>query len=341
MSSTRGREHDEEETDLNVNSESMVRFSSGKATGFGSLIGQSDAMRAVFGRLEHAAQTDGTLLLEGPLGVGKEEAAAAVHRQSARAPGPFIGVECPAIASEEMERELFGDESRGRTGAFENATGGSIFLEEVGALSLAAQLQVLRVIEQRMLRRLGGLDPIEVDVRVIASSTTDLRHAVQEGTFRSELYFRLSMTKISLPALAERSEDILPITLAILKQAGASEAHTQRFTSDAFIEHLKRAEWPDNVRGLRTYLERCLVMENEGPLSELELTPVAGIATSFVVDASLTYAEARKLAIAEFERQYLRLLLERTRGNVSRAAREAGIDRVYMHRLMRRHQIRR
>jgi DNA-binding NtrC family response regulator len=240
-----------------------------------------------------------------------------------------------------MERELFGDESGGRRGAFEIASGGSIYLDEVGALSLDAQVQLLQVVEQKTLRRLGGLDPIDVDVRVIASSSSDLRRAVQEGAFRSELYFRLSMVKIAFPALTDRREDILPITRALLEQAGASEAQTERFTSDAFIEHLKRAPWPDNVRGLRNYLERCLVMESEEPLSELEPTPEAGMPTSFSVDASLSYAEARKLAIAEFERQYLRLLLERTRGNVSRAAREAGIDRVYMHRLMRRHQIRR
>lgn len=336
-------DHDRE-SDAPEGAQSLVRLSSLSASRFGALVGESEAMRSVFGRLERAAETDAPILLEGPAGTGKEDAAAAVHKQSARSSGPFIVVDCAASTEHVLERELFGDEVAGRPGAVERADGGTLFLDEVGALSLELQARVLRIIEQKTVMRVSGVTALPVDARVIASSRSDLRKRVSAGGFRSDLYFRLSVMRIVIASLSERRDDFLPIARYLLDQAGADATQTERFTSDAFIEHLRRSAWPDNVRGLRAYLERCLVMEREDPVGSEPPPPPEEepeLSSTLEVDATMKYADARKLAIAEFEKRYLRTLLDHTQGNVSQAAREAGIDRVYMHRLMRRHRIRR
>jgi two-component system, NtrC family, response regulator GlrR len=307
---------------------------------FGDMVGRSVGMRALFAVLERAAKTDATVLLEGETGTGKEAAAEAVHAASARASGPFVVVDLGAIPATLVESELFGHE-RGaftgahqrRIGAFEAAKGGTIFLDELGELPAELQPKLLRVLEQRTIRRVGSNDRIPVDVRVVAATNRALRRMVNEGTFRSDLYFRLAVVRAELPPLRERKGDLPLLVATLLDGLGAGPAERARLLEPGFVERLAHGAWVGNVRELRNHIERCLVMELDLPVEGAMAEP----AHRQVIDASLSYAQARELAIASFEREYLPALVRRHDGNVSRAAREAGIDRAYLHRLLRRH----
>lgn len=318
---------------------------------FGDLIGTSEVMRCVFAALSQCAGSDATVLIEGDTGTGKEGAARAIHTHSARANGPYVVVDCGAVAANLIESELFGHE-RGaftgaheqRRGAFEEAQGGTLVLDEIGELPLALQPKLLRVLEQKTIRRLGGSELHKVDVRVVAATHRDLRREMQEGRFRADLYFRLSVLKVALPPLSARREDIPHLARVLLSRFGASPTQLAQFTQPAFLVALTEAAWPGNVRELRNYLERCLVMDKELPMTELDTEREAPAYSSppsgQPIDASVSYEQARKQAIAAFERSYLEALLDRSHGNVSRAARDAGMDRVYLHRLIRRHALR-
>jgi two-component system response regulator GlrR len=327
----------------------------GTSTRFGELWGASAVMQAVFATLQRAALTEATVLIEGDTGTGKEGAAHALHEASARRREPFVVVDCGAIPESLIESELFGHEKGAFTGAvtrhfgaFEQAHGGTVFLDEVGELPLDLQPKLLRVLEQKTIRRVGSGERRSVDVRIVAATNRELRAEVQAGRFRSDLYFRLSVLKVTLPPLSARPDDVPLVVRALLERIGTTPSQLERFTSAEFIARLAAASWPGNVRELRNYLERCLVMDAEVPLGEgqdqpftrssMPPAPLAS-ASTIDVDPSLSYEEARAAAIAEFERVYLKALLARHGGNVSQAAREAGIDRVYLHRLIRRHGI--
>ena len=326
----------------------VVRFQFGTETNrlliserseFGSLVGTSPAMRSSFALLERAAATDATVLIEGETGTGKEGAAEAIHLASARRDRPFVTIDCSAIPENLIESELFGHEKGAftgaagrRVGAFEEASGGTIFLDEIGELPSDLQPKLLRVLEQREIRRVGSNGFLPVDVRVIAATNRDLRAEVNAGRFRSDVYFRLAVVKIGLPPLRTRPEDIPTLVDRILQSLKAPEEAIAPLRTPEFISALQRGTWPGNVRELRNYLERCLVFQEPLPMSEP--TP-----DSSAVDASVSYDESRRRALAAFERTYVQSLLHMHRGKVSQAARSAGIDRVYLYRLMRRHGI--
>jgi two-component system response regulator GlrR len=308
---------------------------------FGSMVGSSVAMRSAFAILERAAGTNAHLLLEGETGTGKGQAAEGIHRASARRDGPFIIVDCGAIPENLLESELFGHEkgaftgaSARRVGAFEEAEGGTIFLDEIGELPSSLQPKLLRALESREIRRVGSNAHRVVDVRVVAATNRDLRAEVNSGRFRSDLYFRLAVIKVVLPPLRERPEDIPLIAERILARTGADPARVQAFYTPDFVSTLMRAAWPGNARELRNYLERCLVFQEALPVAE-SVTPPATR-----VDARMPYADARGRAIDEFERAYLEALLALHQGKVSQAAAAAGMDRVYLHKLLRRHGLR-
>ncbi len=320
---------------------------------FGDLIGTSDVMRCVFSALAQCAASDATVLIEGETGTGKEGAAHAIHAASSRAHAPFVVVDCGAVANSLIESELFGHE-RGaftdavvrRTGAFEEADGGTIFLDELGELPLSLQPKLLRVLEQKTVRRVGSGEQHKLNVRIVAATHRDLRREMQEGRFRPDLYFRLSVLKVNLPPLAARKEDVPALVGVLLDRFGVNATQRARFTAPDFLASVAAAPWPGNVRELRNYLERCLVMDKELPMSELldtqerEAPAYSSPPSGQPIDASVSYEEARKRAIAAFERTFLEALLDRSQGNVSRAARDAGMDRVYLHRLIRRHALR-
>jgi len=318
-------------------------------TAFGELHGHSVPMRAAFALMEKAAASDATVLLEGETGTGKGQAAEAIHRASSRADGPFVVVDCGAIPANLLESELFGHEKGAftgaqtrRSGAFEEADGGTIFLDEIGELPLDLQPKLLRALENRHVRALGTSTYRPVDVRIIAATNRDLRGEVNQGRFRADLFFRLSVVRIVMPPVRQRPEDMELLVRKLLRSLNASEASLARFCEPEFVSGLSRSAWPGNVRELRNYLERCLVFEEPMPLGEHE-TPGAGIAAApaatAAIDPAIPYAEARQQAQEAFEAAYVRALLDAHDGRVAAAAQAAGIGRVYLYRLMRRHGV--
>ena len=307
---------------------------------FGSLIGHSAAMRACFTLLERAARTNMTVLLEGETGTGKEGAAESIHAVSSRNNGPFIVLDCGAIPPSLIESELFGHEKgaftgavNSRIGAFEAASGGTLFLDEIGELPLDLQPKLLRALEGQEIRPLGSNHYRTVDVRVIAATHRDLRGQVNAGKFRPDLYYRIAVVRALLPALRKRPEDIKFLAEHLLERMALKAPIASALREPSFLRRLERATWPGNVRELRNYLERCVVFEQPLPVGE-EST----VETRPPIDASLAYAEARKRTLALFENDYISDLLERHQGDVTCAARAAGIDRAYLYRLIRRHR---
>ncbi len=310
-------------------------------TGFGSLVGTSVAMRSCFALMERAAATDSTVLLEGETGTGKTRAAMSIHEESARKDAPFVVVDCAAIPANLLESELFGHEKGSftgaqarRIGAFEDASGGTIFLDEIGELPAELQPKLLRVLENREIRRVGSNAYQPVDVRVIAATNCDLRAAVNAGSFRADLYFRLAVVRIHIPALRQRPEDIPALVEQVLHTLGDEAKSSQPLRAPDFIARLQHSAWPGNIRELRNYIERCLVFDDALPLSEPALPAAEGH-----VDASQPYALARRRALDQFERSYLQSLLALHQGKVTHAAAAAEMDRVYFYRLLRRHGI--
>jgi len=239
------------------------------ASSFGGLVGRSLAMRRLFALLERCAQSDVTVLIHGETGTGKEGAAEAVHAASRRAKGPFIVVDCGAIPPTLLESELFGHEKGSftgahgqRIGAFEEADGGTVFLDEIGEIPLDLQPKLLRVLERKTIRRVGSNRQIPVDVRIIAATHRSLQKEVNEGSFRADLYYRLAVVKVELPPLRERLEDLPQLVETLLDQLGVHGEGRARLTAPAFLARLGAHPLAGNVRELRNLLERALVLED-------------------------------------------------------------------------------
>jgi DNA-binding NtrC family response regulator len=267
-----------------------------------------------------------------------------VHETSRRRGGPFVVVDCAAVPATILESELFGHErasftgaSGRRVGAFEEASGGTVFLDEIGELPLDLQPKLLRVLERHEIRRIGSNQYFPVDVRVVAATNRDLRTEVNGGRFRADLYYRLAVLKIVLPPLRQRPEDIPLLVEVLLEHLPATEEQAAALRAPHFLEELRRASWPGNVRELRNYLERCLVFDEapawSGGDGEVDRGPVPH-------GADVPFVEARRQALNVFERDYLADLMSRHHGKVSAAARAAGIDRNYLYRLLDRHRLR-
>ena len=305
---------------------------------FGGLIGESIAMRQVFGVLERVAPTNATVVLEGETGTGKEVAAEAIHAASPRHEGPFVAVDCGAIPESLIESELFGHVRGAFTGAvsdrqgvFEMAHGGTLFLDEIGELPLALQPKLLRALEKREVRRLGDSQTRRVDVRVVAATNRDLAVEVNRGAFREDLYFRLAVVRLALPPLRARSEDIPMLIAHFVRCLAPGGAHDVA----AITASLTGRSYAGNVRELRNAVERALAI---GPLP-----PNAASAHGVDVDAllELPYKEGLALLTEQFERRYLKRALDKSGGSVSGAARLAGLSRRYVQTLMARHGLRR
>ena len=310
---------------------------------FGTLVGSSMALRSAFAILQKAAGSDVTVLLTGESGTGKSEAAELIHEQSGRAGKPFRVVDCGAVPANLLESELFGHERGAFTGAvqrrvgvFEEAEGGTVFLDEVGELPPELQPKLLRVLEAREVRRIGSNRYVPVNVRLIAATNRDLRAEVNTGRFRPDLFFRLAVITVRLPALRERPDDVPLIARRLLERLTLDEATRKALTDPAFLARLRLSPWPGNVRELRNHLERCAVLQETLQPSPEEPSPQALDA----LDVSIPFSEARRRLLATFEKNYVRELLERHGGNVSQAAATAGVDRAHLHRIMRRHQMR-
>jgi len=311
-------------------------------TSFGSLVGSSVPLRAAFALLEKASTSDVTVLLTGESGTGKSQAAEAVHARSGRSSKPFRIVDCAAVPASLLDSELFGHERGAFTGAterrqgvFEEANGGTVFLDEIGELSPDLQPKLLRVLEAREVRRVGSNTYLPVDVRLIAATNRDLRHEVNAGRFRADLYFRLAVLRVHLPPLRERPSDIPLVAEELIRRLSLDDQTRAALLDPAFLARLRIAPWPGNVRELRNHLERCAALQQVlHPSPEDEASQ-----TLTTVDASVAYSEARRSLLDSFERSYVKALLERHEGNVSQAAAAAQVDRVHLHRLIRRHRL--
>jgi len=309
----------------------------------GGLVGGSRRMRTVMSQLAKAAGSDATILLEGETGTGKGAAVEALHSASPRARRPLVVVDCGAIPENLLESELFGHE-RGsftgavglRTGAFEEANGGTLFLDEIGEMPVELQPKLLRVLENRTIKRVGSSATREIDVRIVAATNRDLRAEVNAGRFRSDLFYRLAVVRVSMPPLRERKEDIPALVDSILASLRASPHAADSLRAPAFLERLAHGDWPGNVRQLRNHIERCLVFES--PLApDTQAIELPGASR---VDVTRTFADARQTALDEFESTYVRELLARFDGRVAEAARAADVHRVHLYRVMRKHGIR-
>ena len=312
-----------------------------EAMSFGRMVGRSPAMRAAFAILERAAATNATVLLMGETGTGKDVAAEMLHAKGPRRDAPFVVIDCGALPPSLMESELFGHEKgaftgadRARTGAFEAANGGTLFLDEIGELPWDLQPKLLRVLESRQVQRIGSVQRAPVDVRVVAATSRNLWAEVNARRFRPDLYYRLAVIKVVVPPLRERFSDLPLLVDALLDGMNADAASAAMLRSESFLSDLARHTWPGNLRELRNHLERCLTLQATAPPDEHEASGAV------LVDAKLPLAVARERWLRAFERQYASALLKEHDGNVSAAARAAGIDRTSMHRLLSRCGIR-
>jgi transcriptional regulator with GAF, ATPase, and Fis domain len=318
---------------------------------YGPVLGRSPAMRELFCQLEMIAGKDVTVLLEGETGTGKELIAEAIHEHSPRRKGPFVVVDCGAIPSNLIESELFGH-LRGsftgavsdRCGAFEEAEGGTVLLDEVSELDLPLQPRLLRMLEQRQVKRLGEPRFRKVDVRVIAATNRDLQRQVNQGTFRSDLYYRLAVMHLRIPPLRHRPEDVellvqrlLPEIATRLGLPGPPELDGE--TMQQLIGH----PWPGNVRELRNFLERVVTLSHSRVsfTAPEELGPVPP-AEGMTLDEleHLPFREAKARWTEAFDVAYLQRLLARCNQNVAEAARQSGIDRVHLFRLVKKYNLR-
>ena len=309
---------------------------------FEFLIGSSIPMRALFKQLEQIAPTDTTVLLTGETGTGKEVTAESIHRRSSRNQNPLIVVDCGSIPPNLIESELFGHEKgaftgadRVRHGAFEAAHSGTLFLDEVGELSPELQPKLLRAIESREFRRIGSSQYRPCDVRIIAATNRNLRADVNAKRFRADLFYRLAVIELRLPALRERLPDMPKLVEYFLAAMPDSRRPELAFLRKMeFIEHLVRHNWPGNVRELRNYIERCAALTETPPLA----TDPTRWAPS--VNTNLAFRSAREQWTYSFERKYLEEILAKHNGNVAAAARAADLDRIYFYRLLWRHNLR-
>ena len=320
-------------------------------------------MRRLMVQIEKVARTEAAALIVGESGTGKELIARAIHELGPRSEAPFITVDCGALAPNLVASELFGHErgaftgaDRKHIGAFEQADGGTIFLDEVGELPPELQPNLLGALERRRFRRVGGSQEIEVNVRVVAATNRDLRAEVNEGKFRLDLYYRLAVVALHVPPLRQRVEDI-PLLIEHFAARCGAEQDLSELIDDELMGALLSHRWPGNVRELKNLVEATVAMgEAQVPLdlrpgAEAMSTPTGvveaagesgGEGATIAIDPvlGLTYKEARAGVLQEFERHYLAHRLALAGGNVAKAAREAKMDRSHLFHLLRRHDLR-
>ncbi|MBK9033862.1 MAG: sigma 54-interacting transcriptional regulator [Myxococcales bacterium] len=314
---------------------------------WGRALGRSSAMRRIFAILPRLAGGDTSLLLEGETGTGKSLLAEVIHDASNRRTRPFVVVDCGAIPPTLIESELFGHEKGAFTGAaaarrgvFEAAEGGTVFLDEIGELPLEMQPKLLRALEDRVVRRVGGNDTVKLDVRVIAATNRDLRQEVNRGRFRTDLLYRLNTVRLRVPPLRERRDDVGVLAAHFWTQF-ANDPHAAP-PAELLTDWLRR-DWPGNVRELRSAVERAVLLDDPLIWAEIsttiEVPASAEVERAFEFDEAASFRVAKERAVGAWERGYVRELVRRHDGNLSRAARAARMDRNHLRELLRRHGV--
>ncbi len=310
---------------------------------YGALLGSSSAMRRIFAALPRIAKADTTVLIEGETGTGKGLLASAIHASSSRASKPLVVLDCTAIPPTLVESELFGH-VRGaftsavsdRAGAFEQAHQGTIFIDEIGELPLEMQPKLLRALEERSIKRVGGNQRINIDVRVLAATNRDLRAEVNRGTFRADLYYRLNVVRLLVPPLRDRAGDIEQLARHFYGELVPDRAIPQEL-----VDGMRRQPWPGNVRELRAAVERAILLDDP-VLTALsaEPPPSGEIAGDDGFDPAVPFRVAKQRAADRWEQRYVRDLLAQAQGNLSEAARRARMDRSYLRSLLKKYGLR-
>ena len=315
-----------------------LRRAVGESQLFGELVGGSPAMRKLYGLLERVAETDASVLITGESGTGKELVAQALHRRGRRSAGPFVAVNCAAMPETLLESELFGhargaftDARTARAGLFQQAHGGTLFLDEIGDMPVGLQPKLLRALQERKIRPLGGDTETPVDVRLIAATNIDLEAAVEEKRFREDLFFRISVIPIEVPPLRLRGNDILLLAQRFLEDCAAQAGKRVAGLSGAAAEKLLAYAWPGNVRELRNSIERAVALARFEQITLDDLPEkVRDSRRTQIVLASDDPSEL--VPLDQVERRYIRRVLEAAGGNKTLAARILGLDRKTLYR---------
>ncbi len=307
------------------------------------IIGKSPQMREVLETIENISDTNATVLIQGASGTGKEVIARLIHSKSRRRNKAFIAANCAAIPRELLESELFGHEKGAFTGAiyskkgrFELANGGTLFLDEVAAMSLDIQVHLLRVLQEREFRRVGGSQLIKIDVRVIAASNKNLEEEVKKGNFREDLFYRLNVIPIFLPCLRDRKEDIPLLAEFFLKKYGMESGRGEKKLANETMELLQKYDWPGNVRELENLIERLVILSKGNIISPDKLP-------GSIKKSSTNYFNFYTFdkPIEEIEKNYISSVLKSNNYNISRAAKILGIERMTLYNKMKKYKIKR
>lgn len=324
----------------------------------GGLLGRSALMRELFDRMHHVAKSDATVLVQGETGSGKEEVASTLHALGGRCAGPFVIFDCAAVSTQLIESELFGHERGAFTGAtnrhlgaVEEAEGGTLFLDEVGELPLEMQQKLLRLLERGDYRRLGGAARRNADVRIIAATHRDLAREVGRGRFREDLYFRLAVIELEVPPLRRRTEDLELLVEHFVREERAGRDEAQRVLDrldERTWERLRAHRWPGNVRELRNLVKRFLVFgsgldpserRSPTPPKTRAEPPRESVSDPIAVDGTRPWMDQKRELVARLEAAYLQRALVHADGNITRAAANAGIERMYFKRLCKKHGV--
>jgi transcriptional regulator with PAS, ATPase and Fis domain len=309
-------------------------------------------MQKVINAAKSVAQTNSTVLLSGETGTGKGVLGKLIHQHSLRKEGPFVCIHCGAIPENLIESELFGHEKGAYTGAlskkmgrFELSCGGTIFLDEVGTMTLNSQIKLLRVLQERIIQRVGSENDIPVDVRVIAAANRNLLKLCEKGEFRTDLYYRLNVFPIEIPPLRNRKEDIPHIADVIIKRLNASYGKNILGFSNSVINSFHLYSWPGNIRELENVIERAYILENSSYLTQenfpIEIVPYQADEPVILLETNDTLAAVRQRCIKDIEIKYIQEKLSKHRGRIGKTANEAGISPRQLHKLMTKYQIKR
>ena len=303
------------------------------------ILGSSQAMQEVFELLDRIGSNEVTVLITGESGTGKELVAQALHRQSARKSNPFVKINCAALPENLIESELFGYEKGAFTGAFQRKPGkfeianhGTIFIDEIGEMNLLTQVKLLRVLQEREFVRVGGIQTLRVDTRVIAATNKDLMQCIAMGTFREDLFYRLNVINIHLPSLKERLADIPELVDFFSRRYHSKFNKEYKPFSKKFMGKLMQYSWPGNVRELQNLIEKVVVLDDESVIdveTGSSKTKINLENKQFISEGMLNmdYKSAKEMIIESFEREYFSVLLRRANGNISEAARISGMHR--------------
>ncbi len=329
-----------------------LRTEVGERYGFSNIIGRDPRMQEVFQTVSTVAETDATVLIQGESGTGKELIARAIHYNSQRRDRPIVVVSCSALPETLLESELFGHEKgaftgaiRQRTGRFEMAEGGTVFLDEIGEMSMPVQLKLLRVLQEREFERVGGSQTIKVDVRVIAATHRDLQQAMRERLFRQDLFYRLNVVPVRLPPLRDRLDDVPLLASHFLRKYAAKNQKPDLTLSPEALGALCSYSYPGNVRELENIIERAVIMEKGNVIqaAHLGFMPAARAGAGIPAggDAVRPFKEMKAAVVEGFERDYLSRVLRMYQGNMTRAAEHAGMNIKNLHEKMAKYGLKR